>query len=127
MDCVKQYWQQIHDDKYLIFEFQGHLNDDVAKVAVKEWAQHFRSLGPLEKTNIVWNCQKMSKYSPGAAISWKNALPKFSHQISGIWLITTNPFFKMGARTVTMLTSFKLNLASSYDDFLRLTEDQVTV
>ncbi|MEM9327723.1 MAG: hypothetical protein AAGA85_18790 [Bacteroidota bacterium] len=118
MDGVQQQWLEIENRKYLSFQFIGHLTDDVAKRAIAEWQAHFdQNIAPLEKAGIVWNCLEMTKYSPGAALSWKNALPQFNSRISEIWLITTNPFFKMGARTVTMLTSFKLNVVSSDEEF----------
>ncbi len=118
MDRVTQEWASIGASKYLIFRFKGHLTDDVAKTAVAEWEDNFRNkLGADQHANIVWNCLEMSKYSTGAALSWKKALPKFSQQIGDIWLITTNPFFKMGAKTVTMLTSFELKVVSSHEEF----------
>lgn len=120
MDAVNIQWRNIEDEKFLIFEFQGNLTEAEARKAVASWHRELEKNVPLfEKVNVAWDCSQMKKYEAKAALVWKSALPSFSQSIEDIWLITTNPFFKMGARTVTLLTDFKLHLASSSEDFER--------
>ncbi len=114
MDDVLLTWDRKNDKRFLRFSFKGHLTEEVAKSAISNWKKEFGSnVTDGERVNIIWNCLEMKKYSPLAAKVWKNALLELSDKIDDIWLITTNPFFKMGARTMTMLTSFKLRSASS--------------
>jgi hypothetical protein len=117
MDTVLLTWLQFGDRKALRFGFEGHLTEEIAENTILEWRKAFSErLNEGEQAIIIWNCLGMKKYAASAAKLWKNSMPEFNHQIADIWLITTNPFFKMGARTVTMLTKFKLKTASSEDE-----------
>ena len=106
-------WDQKRDKRYLKFLFQGSFTEVEAEKAIEEWEREFSNIGTGEKTDLIWNCSKMSRYNAGAAKIWKDAMSELNPKIGQIWLVTTNTFIKMGARTVTFLLPLNLKVISS--------------
>ncbi len=113
-DEVLLSWVEKSGKKYLRFSFRGNLTEEIAKSTIDNWMTECKTnLEEDEKIGLIWNCLEMKKYSPMAAKLWKNALKECNIDMEEIWLVTTSSFFKMGARTITMLTKYKLKTVSS--------------
>ncbi|MEQ9405127.1 MAG: hypothetical protein RIM99_16165 [Cyclobacteriaceae bacterium] len=109
-------WYQLHGRKCLLFDFHGTFSEDEATAAIKRWKEEASGLKPGEKTDLIWNCIEMKKYTGGAARLWKNAMAQFKDSTEFVWLVSSNPFIRMGAKTVTFLLPLKLKAVNSIDE-----------
>lgn len=113
IDEVVISWQEKNGIKRLNFLFNGNFTEKEAVSAIKKWEKEFASIPQGQKVELIWNCLEMRKYSPGAAKTWKNAMSKMNSKIDTVWLVSSNTFIRMGARTVTLLLPIKLKPVSS--------------
>lgn len=106
-------WLEKGNKKYLRFLFNGDFTESEAYPAIENWDMEFAAVSLGSKVDLIWNCLEMKKYSAGAAKLWKNAMNKHNPKIETIWLVTSNTFIKMGARTVTFLLPINLKVVST--------------
>lgn len=106
-------WHQQKNKRYLKFLFNGSFTEAQATPAIEKWKKELKTISSGEKIDLIWNCLKMSKYSAGAAKIWKDAMSELNPKIDQIWLISSNTFIRMGARTVTFLLPINLKVVSS--------------
>lgn len=111
-------WRELKSKKYLEFVFLGDFSESEAEEAIEKWDQLFSSIPESQKANLIWNCNEMKKFTSGAAKIWKGAMSKFGHKIDTIWLISSNSFIRMGAKTVTFLLPVNLKAVTSEDDII---------
>ncbi len=112
-DEVAISWDQKKGKRFLKFLFQGSFTEAQAEPAIHKWKQEFETLASDEKIDLIWNCLEMTKYSAGAAKLWKNAMSVLNPKIDQIWLVSSNTFIKMGAKTVTFLLPINLKVVAS--------------
>lgn len=113
---VLVFWFQLHGKRCLRFDFHGSFSEEEAIFAIERWKNEVSNMKPGEEVDLIWNCLDMKKYTAGAAKIWKNAMSNFSNTTGFIWLVSTNPFIKMGAKTVTFLLPLKLKPVSSIEE-----------
>lgn len=106
-------WKEVNNKKYLHFSFQGSFTEKEATPAIKKWEESFHKIPTGTKVDLIWNCLEMSRYSAGAAKLWKSAMSTMNPKIDTIWLISSNTFIRMGAKTVTFLLPINLKAVSS--------------
>ncbi len=106
-------WVQQANKSLLKFEFLGPLDENQANDAIDTWRKEFEKVGNSEKVDLIWNCLAMERYSAKSAGLWKDAMAEFKEKIDTIWLVTTNTFIKMGAKTITFLLPVNLRVISS--------------
>ena len=102
----------LNDNDCLKFSFNGTLAESEAKAAVKEWKSCFESMNG-EKLTLVWDCNNMTGYDPGARIVWQNTLNELKNQISSIWLISKSNMIRSGAMIISMLTKYNIKVVQS--------------
>lgn len=112
-------WIEISNKKCLRISIIGRLTKKTATKAVTQWKEEFAlQLAPDEKAIVICNCIKMSSYDTDARKLWQNTISELKSQIGYFWIITDNKLFKMAAKTMGLVTRFKLLTVSSEDDIV---------
>ena len=93
----------------LRFSFNGSLVEEEAKNAVDEWRRIFKSKRN-QKLDLVWDCNKMTGYDPGARLVWQNALQELKDQISSIWVVSKSSMVRSGAMIISMMTKHNIKV-----------------
>jgi len=93
----------------LRFSFNGSLVEEEAKNAVNEWRRIFKSKKD-NKLNLVWDCNKMTGYDPGARLVWQNALRELKDQIASIWVVSKSNMIRSGAMIISMMTKYNIKV-----------------
>lgn len=109
-------WHHSKGKRYLKFDFRGSFTEVEAEPAIYKWKFELDAIAEDEKADLIWNCLEMDKYSAKAAKLWKGAMTEMNPKIDQIWLVSTNTFIKMGARTVTFLLPINLTVVSSEEE-----------
>jgi len=104
--------------RYLKFTFKGSLSEEVAAGSISSWRSEFSKIKAGEKVDLIWDCLEMSKYSAKAAKMWKETMKELNDKVDCIWLISTNTFIRMGAKTITFLLPINLKVVSSEAEIL---------
>lgn len=99
----------IENKNCLRFYFNGSLVEKEAKNAITEWKRLFKTKSG-EKINLVWDCNKMTGYDPGARLVWQNAMEELHDQISSIWVVSKSGMIRSGAMIISMITKHKINV-----------------
>lgn len=102
----------LNNTNCLKFSFNGELAESEAKVAVNEWKHLFESKNGAKLT-LVWDCNKMTGYDPGARLVWQNALNEFKNQISSIWVVSKSNMIRSGAMIIAMLTNYNIKVVQT--------------
>ncbi len=102
----------INGSEFLRFTFRDKFLKDHAKNATQEWDEIFESTHG-EKVPIIWDCINMTGYDHKARILWQKEIKKLKKQIDCVWLITDSKIIKAGAKTMSLFTSFKINVIES--------------
>lgn len=121
---VIQIWEEKGGKPFLKFVFIGHLTEEVTRKTVEKWKSDIESkIQPGEKIDLIWNCVKMTGYESKARVIWQDTMKDLFEKTGQIYLVSTNPLFKIAAKTMTLLTKFNLKAVSSEADI----EELVTV
>ena len=107
----------VKQNNCLKFSFNGILAEDEAREAVMVWKSFFNEKSG-EKLTLIWDCNRMAGYDPGARIIWQNTLKELKDQISSIWLISTSSMIKSGAMIVSMITKLNIKVIQSENEIL---------
>ena len=111
---VKVNWIQINGKKCLNMEINGFLEEKIAFYAVSRWKKEFIAhLESGEKGNVVCNCLNMSGYDTEARKLWQQTISDLKFQIECMWIITDNALFTIAAKTMGLMTKFKIKTAKS--------------
>ena len=100
---------KIENNNCLRFSFKGSLEEEDAKNAIIEWKRVFKS-NDGEKFILVWDCNQMTGYNPGARIIWQNALIDFKDQITGIWVVSKSTMIRSAAMIISMITKYDIKV-----------------
>lgn len=111
-------WEQKSGKKYLKFSFKGSLTEEVAGDSIMSWKREFSQVKAGDKVDLIWDCLEMSKYSAKAAKMWKDTMKELNNKVDCIWLISTNTFIRMGAKTIIFLLPINLKVVSSEEEVL---------
>lgn len=98
-----------NNNNCLRFSFKGSLVEGEAKKAVVEWKQAFKT-NEGKKLNLVWDCNKMTGYDPGARLVWQQAMEELKDQISSIWLVSKSSMIRSGAMIISMITKHDIKV-----------------
>lgn len=110
-------WIEISGKKCLRISIIGRLTEKTATKAISHWKEGFSlQLIPGEKAIVICNCLKMSTYDTNARKLWQNTISELKSQIGYFWIVTDNKIFKMAAKTMGLVTRFKLVTVSSEED-----------
>ena len=99
----------LNNKNCLKFSFNGSLVEEEAKAAVKEWRHIFDSKTG-EHLTLVWDCNNMTGYDPGARLVWQQALEELKDQISSIWLVSKSSMIRSGAMIISMITKHDIKV-----------------
>ena len=114
---VNVMWVQKYDKKCLKLTIHGHLSEKNAFEAVSKWKEELSTnLESGEKANIICNCLNMTGYDTGARKLWQQTISDLKSQIEYIWIISDNKLFRTAAKTMGLLTKFKIKTANSESD-----------
>ena len=62
----------------------------------------------------------MTGYDSKARILWQKSMGEMHTRTGVIWMVTTNPLFKIAAKTMTLLTRYKMKPVESEQQILQL-------
>lgn len=110
-------WQELNHENCLKFTFQGELNTEHSKSAIKKWQDEFDAK-PGQQICLIWDCQDMTGYDPGARRRWQQALDKMKSQIKNIWLISNSNIIKMGAMLMNTFTHLDIKIVKSEEEVM---------
>lgn len=114
---MKLEWLEKGGKKYLKFLFKDHLSLDAAMATISKWKEELsKESAKTEKVNLIWDCNEMTGYDGAARKTWQATMGELKGQIGDIWIISRNPIFRTAAKTMALLTSYKLKSAKSEDD-----------
>lgn len=117
VNTVNVEWIEISDKKCLRILIIGRLTEKTASKAITQWKEGFSlQLTPGEKAIVICNCLKMSAYDTNARKLWQNTISELKSQIGYFWIVTDNKLFKMAAKTMGLVTRYKLVTVSSEND-----------
>lgn len=100
---------------FLRFSFKDTLTEKEAKMSIIEW-EHIFDVNQGEKFTLIWNCQQMKGYEPGARFVWQNALKKLKNQISDIWVISESTKIRSAVMIIAMITKYKIKVVRSEEE-----------
>jgi len=109
----------IENKSCLRFSFNGSLVEEEAKKAIVEWKRLFKTKSG-EKMTLVWDCNKMTGYDPGARIVWQNAMKELKEQISSIWVVSKSGMIRSGAMIIAMITKHDIKVVQ-YENEISIT------
>lgn len=116
VNTVTVEWVNISQTKCLRIAIRGRLTEKTASGAISEWKEAF-ALDPIPgKKNVICSCLKMTAYDTNARKLWQNTINELKSQIDYFWIVTDNKLFVMAAKTMGLITKFKLRTVSSEDD-----------
>lgn len=104
--------QKVENINCLRFTFRGSLVEKDAKLAIDEWKRVFESKDG-EKFALIWECNKMTAYDPGAMKAWQRAMKDLRDQTSCIWVISKSSMIRNAVRMISMITNFSINVVRS--------------
>ncbi len=114
MSNIITIWEERNDKPFIKFAFLGHLNEQLSAEAISKMGRLLAiSEKNGEKVSIIWNCEKMTGYESKARLLWQKALKDHIESIDEVWIVTTNPMFKLAAKTMTLLTKYNLKVATT--------------
>jgi hypothetical protein len=107
-------WIEKSTQRCLRIAIHGYLNEENASEATSKWKEELsRNLKSEEKAFVICNCINMTGYAPNARKLWQQTLSELKNQIGCFWIITDNNMFVMAAKTMSLLTKFKIKTAKS--------------
>lgn len=110
-------WAEISNEKCLRITIKGRLTEKTANEAILQWKEAFDLQHESgEKINIICSCLKMTGYDTNARKMWQNTISELKDQIGYFWIVTDNKLFVIAARTMGLITKFKLRTVSSEND-----------
>ena len=116
MNDVRLSWKVITNKQFLKFVFKGTLTRDLAVQAIKDWSGKLSGVSPDNNVSLIWNCVEMTKYEIDAFKLWHEALLESKSHIEEIWIVTDNSFYKLAARTMSMVSSLKLKCVTTEEE-----------
>jgi hypothetical protein len=108
-------WQDVEETSCLKFTFQGELDDASSGYAIEQWQKEFDKK-PDEKICLIWDCQQMTGYDPGARHKWQTALRRMKGQIKNIWLISNSNIIRMGAMLMNTFTHLDIHIVRTEEE-----------
>ena len=103
----------------LKFTFRGHLSGEDSTRAIREWRQAFQTMDGKSFT-LIWDCLHMGGYDHDARTAWTRTLVEMKPKIEAIWLVTTSPIVKMGAKVMGMFSGLTIHIVKSEDEIRRV-------
>ncbi|MDW7694936.1 hypothetical protein R9C00_09290 [Flammeovirgaceae bacterium SG7u.111] len=114
MNEVKVSSERTSGKLFLKFEFIGSLKEDIALEAISRWEVLMDTqLEEGEKAEIIWNCERMTGYESEARKGWQSMLKESKEKTGDIWIVTAKTMFRVAAKTMALLTNYKLKAVSS--------------
>lgn len=116
---VKVEWIKLSGNNCLKISINGLLNEPNAVKATSQWKEEIASsLLPGEKATIICNCQNMTGYEAEARKLYQKTIMDLSNQIGHLWIVTNDSIFKMAAKTMGVMTRFKIKSVNSEADIV---------
>lgn len=113
---AKVFIKTIGEKNCLYFEFQGVLDDELAKKVILEAEklikQHFSNNSEI---CIVCGCSQMQDYDPVARLHFQNFLKNHANCIHTMWVITTSRIIKYGGLLMGLVLPFSIKVVESED------------
>ena len=112
-------WEEYPAGMALRICIEGHLSEVIATDAVRKWREEFeQKVETGTKTTVICNCSAMTGYDTNARKLWQKTIGDLKYKMDNLWIITDNIVFKTAAKTMGLLTSFKIKTASSENSIL---------
>ncbi|MCU0430469.1 MAG: hypothetical protein MUF42_10910 [Cytophagaceae bacterium] len=113
----------LYGKKWLWFVFPAMLEEASAIEAVQHWKEHFnQSLKPGDKANLIFDCSHMKNYDTASRQLWQRTMVEHRANIGDIWIISQNRLILTAAKTMGLLTGFKIKVALSEEAMFDLIE-----
>lgn len=116
MESVSIDWVKIDNEDCYRFSFTGHFKAIDAKEAAKQWKEHFAKTPAGRRYHIIFDAREMSNYDASARLTWQAVMKELQGKIKDIWLVSNNSLIKVGAKMMSMFTSFKIKAVSNLED-----------
>ena len=102
-----------YNKKWLKFVFPQILDEGSAKKAIEIWNAHFaKELSGNEKANLIFDCRQMKNYETASRLLWQKNMSDTRKQIGDIWIISENRLILAAAKTMGLLTGFKIKVTT---------------
>jgi methionine salvage enolase-phosphatase E1 len=120
MQTFNYQWTTLADKRYLKFSFESHFSTEDAKKAAEYWLEEFNKLNLEEKNDIIFDCVGMKNYDTDARKIWQDTMLKLKPQIGNIFIISDNILILGAAKTMGLITGFKIKPAKSEEIIIAL-------
>ncbi len=107
-------WRTLRGRRCLVVVFPENLTEEESRAILDELLAHVG--GSTEPVHMVWDCRKMSAYSPMTFAAWRQELQSVRADLQEICCITSSPFIRLGARALGMALRLDVHPCSSEDD-----------
>lgn len=116
MERVTLEWFYRHHKRSLQFNFDGHLDDFSAKTVIAKWKNEIaEKVDENEKVDVIYNCLNMTGFDTSARKAWQNAMLDLKPKLNEVWIISDNSFILAAAKTMGLLTRFKIKVTRSLE------------
>jgi len=105
-------WADFAGRSCLQFTFEGHLTLEGARCGIADWRARLdeRPAGPVD---LVWSCTAMEGYDPRARKAWQEALSELKPRTGVIWVVSTQPVNRIGARVMNLFVDLDVRAVAS--------------
>ena len=100
----------------ITFTFTGEFKEVDALEGIEEWRNIFEPLDT--KVSLVWDCLKMTGFESGARVAWQKAMKEMGDRIDKVWLISSSPVIRTGAKLMSTFTKFKIKSVKTHEEVL---------
>jgi hypothetical protein len=109
-------WTVYEGKRFLVFHFKGYLDEFSAKIAIQQWVHEFeKEPADSGKIDIIYNCNEMTGFDTAARKKWQQTMSTLKSRLANVWIISDNRFILAAAKTMGLLSGFKIRAARSFN------------
>lgn len=117
MKDVSIHFVQLNNKAYLQFDFTGHLTEEIASRAIKQWKTEVEKTQLANsKVDLIYNCIAMTGFDTNARRNWQVAMKELQSRTNEIWIVSDNILILGAAKTMGLLTRYTIKAVRSIKD-----------
>ncbi|MEO9964826.1 MAG: hypothetical protein ABJF11_03505 [Reichenbachiella sp.] len=101
------------------FVFKEHFTREASQKGAEIWKSIF-DRNPTIQYILVWNCEAMSGFDPGARKEWYQCIKLYKNRIDLIHVVARHLIIRGAAKVMLEVFGIKSNMVRSYDELLEL-------
>lgn len=106
---------KINNQLYLKFDFPDYLDANIAETGISNWKNELSQITTQDKTDLIFNCMKMSGFDTEARKMWQNTLKELKPKTGEIWVVCENLFILGAAKTMGILSGYQIKVTRSIE------------